>query len=102
MRISTFFSSSDLPAGSMPVTNCDSSTISEMGTANASTTTMANCLGVLIKEVCSSLITESLNADAAAAPWRVTRRCGQKQDYIVESCRPRGAGLAVDAPWGGA
>ena len=40
----------------MPVTSCESSTIRLIGTANESNTTIASCFGVLIKEVCSSLI----------------------------------------------
>ena len=38
------------------VTSCDTSTAIEMGTRNASTTTMTSCFGVLIGEECSSMM----------------------------------------------
>ena len=44
--------------GFTPVTSCESNPTRMIGTAKATTTTMASCLGVLMNEECSSLIKE--------------------------------------------
>src|SRR5450432_501568 len=79
MRNSTWLSAFALPAGTRPVTNWDRSTIKPMGTAKAMSTTIASCFGVLIKDVCSSLIGDSWRWDAVDA----LRRARQAAHYIV-------------------
>ena len=78
MRESTCASVAPVSSRLTPVTSCDSSRKSTIGTRNASASTIASCLGVFIGEMCSSCIVEF---PARVAEWTRPHAAASKSSF---------------------
>ncbi len=99
IRCSTRLSFCESPFSPL-VTSCETMTASVIGTANASSTTMTSCFGVLIGEECSSVMggkgvawEYSGPGGAERAQWRGPPR-GLTRNYTAPA---PGADPALDA-----
>src|SRR5436309_4147130 len=91
MRLSTRASESSVAPGLTPMMSCESRTTSAIGTAKASTTTTISCFGVLMKEVCSSLIALIAVLRAVSAKCGPLHRAAkQSAHYNASADEPSG------------